>query len=68
MLCFIINNSAYAKDRCLEYVSDIRKYGIQYNGLEFPWWYNIGCAITETSCRGDLISFDQRDWALPIHT
>lgn len=47
-----------ARDRCQEYIPDIRAYGIQYNGLDFPWWYNVGCAITETSCRGDLTSFD----------
>lgn len=48
----------YAKDRCQDYITDIRSYGIQYNGADFPWWYNLGCAMTESNCRGDLTSFD----------
>jgi hypothetical protein len=59
---------SYGKDRCQEYLPDIRAYGIQYNGLDFPWWYNVGCAITETSCRGNLTSFDQRYRIIPIYT
>jgi hypothetical protein len=51
-------NSIYAKDRCLEYIPTIRQYSLQYIGLDFPYWYNVGCAATETSCRADLISFD----------
>lgn len=47
-----------ARDRCQDYLPDIRAYGVQYNGLDFPWWYNVGCAMTETNCRGDIISFD----------
>lgn len=58
MLLLILPLSVLAKDLCQDYLPDIRSYGIQYNGLDFPWWYNVGCAITETSCRGNLISFD----------
>lgn len=58
LLLLILPLSAIAKDRCQDYLPDIRSYGIQYNGADYPWWYNVGCAITETSCRGDLISFD----------
>lgn len=58
LLILILPLSVLAKDRCQEYLPDIRAYGIQYNGADFPWWYNIGCAITESNCRGDIISFD----------
>jgi len=58
VLILVIFKMAHGKDRCQEYIPDIRAYGIQYNGLDFPWWYNVGCAITETSCRGNLTSFD----------
>jgi len=58
LLMALLPFSSVAKDRCQDYLPDIRAYGIQYNGPSFPWWYNIGCAITETSCRGDLVSFD----------
>lgn len=27
-------------------------------GPAYPYWYNVGCAITETSCRSNLVSFD----------
>lgn len=54
----MINWTAYSKDRCQDYVPDIRSYGIQFNGGDFPWHYNVGCAITESNCRGNLTSFD----------
>lgn len=57
-LLLIFPTTSIAKDRCQEYLPDIRTYSTMYNGLEFPWWYNVGCAITETSCRGNLVSFD----------
>lgn len=49
---------AIPKDRCSEYLPDIRTYALQYIGLDFPWWYQVGTAMVETSCRGDLVSFD----------
>lgn len=57
-MLFLTTTGYTAKDRCLEYLPDIRTYTTMYNGLDYPWWYNVGCAITETSCRGNLISFD----------
>lgn len=50
--------AARAVDRCRDYIPDIRANSIRYLGLEYPWWYNLGCAMTETNCRQDLVSFD----------
>lgn len=58
LLLILIPIQSIALDRCKEFVPDIRSFGIQYNGLDFPWWYNVGCAMTESSCRGDVTSFD----------
>lgn len=57
-LLFTLISTSIAADRCQQYIPDIRAYSIQYNGLDFPYWYNVGCAMTETNCRGDLVSFD----------
>jgi hypothetical protein len=46
------------KDRCADYLPDIRAASIKYLGIGYPYWYNVGMAITESSCRGNLISFD----------
>jgi len=46
------------KDRCSEYIPDIRAAAIKYLGLGYPYWYNIGVAMTESSCRADRTSFD----------
>ena len=50
--------SARAVDRCQEYIPDIRSQAIRYLGLVYPWWYNLGCAMTESNCRQDSVSFD----------
>lgn len=59
ILCLVFSsNIVLAKDRCQDYISDIRTYAIMYNTLSFPYWYNIGCAMTESNCRGNITSFD----------
>lgn len=50
--------SARAIDRCQDHITNVRTNAIRYLGLEFPYWYNLGCAMTETNCRQDLVSFD----------
>ncbi|MFA5395337.1 MAG: hypothetical protein WC346_04885 [Methanogenium sp.] len=47
------------KDKCSEFLPEIRSSAIKYLGLDFPWHYNVGCAITESSCISNLISFDK---------
>ncbi len=47
-----------ALDRCQNFIPDIRSAAIRYLGLEYPWWYNIGCAMAESNCRQDVVSFD----------
>lgn len=47
----------FAKDRCEDYIPDVRKSAIQYLGMDYPYYYNIGCMITETNCRS-IQSFD----------
>lgn len=58
ILILIMTVNVYAKDRCHDYLPDMRQASIMYLGLDYPWWYNVGSAIAETNCRGDLISFD----------
>jgi hypothetical protein len=58
VLLIFITCLSQAKDRCNDYIPDIRSYGMQFNGADFPYWYNIGCAITESNCRGNITSFD----------
>lgn len=47
-----------AIDRCQEFIPDIRQYSLQYLGPTYPYWYNVGCAMSETNCRSNLVSFD----------
>jgi len=58
IISFFLPIQCNAKDRCQEYLPDIRAYSIQYNGFAFPWWYNVGCAMVESNCRGNITSFD----------
>lgn len=46
------------KDRCSEFLPEIRASAIKYLGLDFPFWYSIGCAKAESGCKSNLISFD----------
>ena len=48
----------FAKDRCRDFIPDIRAASIRYLGLSYPWWYNVGCAMAESNCRADIVSFD----------
>ncbi len=57
-LLILIQTPARAADRCQNYITEIRAQSIRYLGLDYPWWYNLGCAMTETNCRQDLVSFD----------
>jgi hypothetical protein len=58
LLLLLITVSAYPKDRCQDYVPDVREASIQYLGLQYPYWYNIGIMIAESNCRPDIVSFD----------
>lgn len=58
LILIAICTPARAADRCQNFTVEIRSNSIRYLGLEFPWWYNLGCAMTETNCRQDLVSFD----------
>jgi hypothetical protein len=33
-------------------------YAIKYFGMDYPYWYNVGCMKTESWCRSNLVSFD----------
>jgi hypothetical protein len=58
-LCpLLFSLSARAKDRCQDFIPDVRSNMIRYNGLDYPWWYSMGCMIQESNCRPDIISFD----------
>ena len=57
-ILLIISFPAIAKDRCQDFIPDVRSQMIRYNGLAYPWWYSMGCMIQESNCRPDIISFD----------
>jgi len=50
--------NVYAIDRCQLYVPEIRYWNFYYRGLNFPYWYAVGQAQQESSCRSSVISFD----------
>ena len=54
----IVKTNTVGDGRCNDYKPDIRKYALQYIGLDYPYWYNVGCAMAESSCRGNITSFD----------
>lgn len=58
LISIISVNISYSKDRCQDYIPDIRQYSTQYLGYKYPYWYNIGIMINESSCRPDIVSFD----------
>jgi len=47
-----------AVDRCQQYTQEARKQMTYYWGSDFPYWYAIGVAKTESFCRADIRSFD----------
>jgi len=57
-ILLLISVPALAKDRCQDFLPDVRSNMIRYNGLDYPWWYSMGCMIQESNCRPDIISFD----------
>jgi len=57
-LILMLPLTARAVDRCQTYIPDVRANAIRYLGLGYPYWYNLGCAMTETNCRQDMVSFD----------
>lgn len=58
LIILLFSTSGLAGDRCQDFTVEIRSNAIRYLGLEYPWWYNLGCAMVETNCRQDLVSFD----------
>jgi len=51
-------SKGYSGDKCDDFTSDVRSASIQYLGLGFPYWYNIGCMKTESNCKSSIVSFD----------
>jgi hypothetical protein len=47
-----------AKDRCVQYVPEIRQWSWFYQGSDYPYHYNVGQAQEESRCRADITSFD----------
>lgn len=58
LILFSIANTLHGKDRCQEFLPEIRNSSLLYLGPSYPYWYNVGCAIAETSCRSNIVSFD----------
>jgi soluble lytic murein transglycosylase-like protein len=55
---FLCAQVVYAIDRCQAYIPEIRHWNSYYWGLNFPYWYAVGQAQQESSCRSNAISFD----------
>ena len=47
-----------AKDRCIDYRTDVRIQAAKYFGLDYPYWYNLGQLKQESQCRADVTAFD----------
>lgn len=60
LLLLFFASTSFAADRCLKYVQEIRRSDYRVHGIEFPYHYSVGVAITESSCRPNITSFDQR--------
>jgi len=41
LFTLLLSNILHAKDRCQDFIPDVRQYSIQYLGLQYPYWYNI---------------------------
>lgn len=57
ILLFLITY-VFAVDRCVQYKQEARKQMMYYWGSDFPYWYALGIAKTESFCRADIKSFD----------
>lgn len=58
MLMVILISPLFAKDRCIDYVGDVRIQHVRYFGIGFPYWYGIGQLIQESGCRPNITAFD----------
>lgn len=58
LLILIMTVNTFAIDRCQQYIQEARKQMTYYWGSDFPYWYAIGIAKTESFCRADIESFD----------
>jgi len=59
VLCILLlSQDVFAVDRCMQFVHDIRRANSYYWGLKFPYWYAVGQAQQESSCRSNIASFD----------
>jgi len=59
IICTIfLTNTAYALDRCKQYVQDVRAaHTIQF-GVMYPYWYGVGQLEQESLCRANVTAFD----------
>lgn len=58
IMLFLYVQGAFGLDRCHTYIPEIRHWNSYYRGLNFPYWYAVGQAQQESSCRSNVISFD----------
>ena len=58
LIILFICTYVLAVDRCSQYKQEARKQMMYYWGADFPYWYAIGVAKTESFCRADIESFD----------
>jgi hypothetical protein len=57
MLSFTV--SAWAVDRCQQYLQQVRIEHIKYFGFAFPYWYALGQLKQESACKEKSTAFDQ---------
>lgn len=58
MILIMLISPLFAKDRCIDYVNDVRIQHTYYFGSGFPYWYSIGQLIQESRCRPNITAFD----------
>lgn len=49
---------AHGTTRCEQFINVIRRANAFYFGINFPYWYAVAQAQTESNCRPSIVAFD----------
>jgi hypothetical protein len=58
MILLLYAVPAFAADRCVAYVRDVRIQHTKYFGIQYPYWYSVGQLRQESNCRSNVTAFD----------
>jgi hypothetical protein len=59
LIALLLALPAYALDRCVSLVQDVRVEHTRYFGIQYPYWYGVGQLKQESACRTSATAFDQ---------